>query len=113
MQITDHHQKSCQAGIMPAMPSACRRYIIDGESHIHKRSGLNYVLYGITAAYVILYIISLWFNSWRLESLHVNPMAGPSAHSLVRLGAAEHDAVVNKHQWWRIIAAPFLCAGAC
>ena len=50
-------------------------------------------------------------NGWSFENLKLNPMAGGSAATLTTLGAVDYDKVVNGHQWWRIVAASFVCSG--
>ena len=50
-------------------------------------------------------------NDWTFEDLKLNPMAGGTAATLTTLGAVDYDEIVYHHQWWRFIAAPFVCSG--
>jgi rhomboid protease GluP len=44
--------------------------------------------------------------------LHINNMVGPSARTLVELGAKETTRIVKEGEWWRLITSLFLSAGA-
>lgn len=78
-----------------------------------QRSLLPLLLLLTELAYIATYITSLGLNGWSFENLKLNPMAGSSASVLRSLGAVEYAQVVAGHQWWRILAAPFLCSGGC
>ncbi len=52
-------------------------------------------------------------NGWAFEDLKLNPMAGGSASTLTTIGAVNYDEIVYHHQWWRFLAAPFVCSGEC
>ena len=78
----------------------------------HKRRSLLPLLLLLTElAYIATYLTSMGLNDWTFESLKLNPMAGGSAATMRKLGAVDYDRVVNNHQWWRVLAAPFLCSG--
>ena len=99
----------------PCSPSGhrahCQRSEANGWEHTY--SPFHVTLYACTAAYVVLLIIAMWFGGWSFVPLHENPLGGTSAGSLVRLGALERDRIAgSQHQWWRLLAAPFLVAGA-
>lgn len=76
-----------------------------------KRSFLPALLLLTDLAWIATYLVSMGLNGWAFENLKLNPMAGGSAKTLTTLGAVDYDKVVNAHQWWRIVAAPFLCSG--
>lgn len=76
-----------------------------------KRSWLPLLLLLTDVAWIATYLVSMGLNGWAFENLKLNPMAGSSAKVLSTLGAVDYDKVVNAHQWWRIVAAPFLCSG--
>ena len=76
-----------------------------------KRSYLSLLLLLTDLAWIATYLASMGLNDWAFENLKLNPMAGGSARTLTTLGAVDYDRVVNAHQWWRIVAAPFLCSG--
>lgn len=76
-----------------------------------RRSLLPLLLLLTELAYIATYLTSMGLNDWTFESLKLNPMAGGSAATMRQLGAVDYDSVVSNHQWWRILAAPFLCSG--
>lgn len=78
-----------------------------------KRSFLPMLLLLTDLAWIATYLVSMGLNDWSFQNLKLNPMAGSSAEVLTSLGAVDYDKVVNGHQWWRIVAAPFLCSGQC
>uniref|UniRef100_A0A7S1BCQ0 rhomboid protease n=2 Tax=Corethron hystrix TaxID=216773 RepID=A0A7S1BCQ0_9STRA len=68
----------------------------------------SYTLMGV---FLVLLFTSLGLNDWLLESLAVNPMAGPSSETLLLLGAKSSDLIINGNQFWRLITPIFLQAG--
>ena len=76
-----------------------------------KRSALPLLLLLTEVAYIATYLTSMGLNGWAFEDLKLNPMAGGSAATLTTLGAVDYDEVVYHHQWWRFLAAPFVCSG--
>lgn len=54
---------------------------------------------------------SIAANGWTLEPFSVNPMLGPSAETLVSMGAKDSLLIVQKGEVWRIISAMVLHAG--
>ena len=76
-----------------------------------RRSFLGPLLLLTELAYIATYLTSMGLNDWTFESLKLNPMAGGTAETMRKLGAVDYDGIVNSHQWWRILAAPFLCSG--
>ena len=76
-----------------------------------KRSALPLLLLLTEVAYIATYLVSMGLNGWAFEDLKLNPMAGGSAATLSTLGAVDYDEVVYHHQWWRFLAAPFVCSG--
>lgn len=45
------------------------------------------------------------------QPFNENPLLGPSAKSLLRLGALESDLVTKAHEGWRLLTAMWLHAG--
>ena len=90
--------------------TVCRQYIQPVPA-AKKRSYLSLLLLLTDLAWIATYLASMGLNDWAFENLKLNPMAGGSARTLTTLGAVDYDRVVNGHEWWRIVAAPFLCSG--
>ena len=55
--------------------------------------------------------MSVAVNGWNVEPLSVNPMIGPSADTLIALGAKYSTLIVNENDIWRLITPMFLHAG--
>ena len=56
-------------------------------------------------------IASIAINDWSIESFSVNPMIGPSADTLVVMGAKDSALIVQYHEVWRLISPMVLHAG--
>lgn len=46
-----------------------------------------------------------------MEPLSVNPMIGPSAETLIRMGAKQTSLIVNRGEWYRLFSPMVLHAG--
>eukprot|EP00586_Coscinodiscus_wailesii_P004917 CAMPEP_0172487168 /NCGR_PEP_ID=MMETSP1066-20121228/16114_1 /TAXON_ID=671091 /ORGANISM="Coscinodiscus wailesii, Strain CCMP2513" /LENGTH=575 /DNA_ID=CAMNT_0013253599 /DNA_START=196 /DNA_END=1923 /DNA_ORIENTATION=- len=57
-------------------------------------------------------ITSIGLNGWKIEPMSINPMIGPSAETLVRMGAKKTDLIVIEGEWYRLFTPMFLHAGA-
>jgi len=67
--------------------------------------------YGLILICTIMMIVEFAANDWKMESLEVNPLIGPSAETLVDLGALDTPKIVNDGQWWRLVSPVILHAG--
>ena len=56
-------------------------------------------------------ILSIAINGWTLEAFTVNPMLGPSAETLVAMGAKDSLLIVQRGEVWRLMSAMVLHAG--
>merc|ERR1712176_380431 len=56
-------------------------------------------------------IASVAVNEWKIEPYSVNPMIGPSAETLLSLGAKESMLIVKENEIWRLVSAMVLHAG--
>lgn len=66
----------------------------------------------VALANIVLYIMSLWQNKWKMEPMTVNPWYGASADALTAVGASNPQLMWGaSKQWWRMFSAPFLPAG--
>lgn len=67
--------------------------------------------------YIILFLCtgfllaSIAINGWSVEPFSVNPMIGPSAETLVILGAKNSALIVEDKEVWRLLTAMVLHAG--
>lgn len=81
----------------------------------------------IAIAYTVIFIITMQQNDcpsnprkacllsslrrFAFQPFGENPLLGPSAKSLVRMGALESDLVTKAHEGWRLLTAIWLHAG--
>jgi len=56
-------------------------------------------------------ILSIGVNDWKVEPLSVNPMIGPSAETLIKVGAKKTSLIVQEKEWWRLVTPMVLHAG--
>lgn len=78
-----------------------------------KDSGLNqpFFTYTVMIVCTICMILSIGMNNWKFEPLTVNPMFGPSAQTLIDIGAKKTSLIVNEGEWYRLFTPMFLHAG--
>jgi len=78
-----------------------------------KSAGFNqpFFTYFLLVACTVMLIASIGVNGWKLEALSVNPMLGPSAGTLIKMGAKEAHLIVHEGEGWRLITPMFLHAG--
>ena len=78
-----------------------------------KNSGFNkpYFTYLLLFVCSAVLIVSVGVNGWNIESFSVNPMIGPSASTLISLGAKYSNMIVNQNDIWRLVTPMFLHAG--
>lgn len=60
---------------------------------------------------IFLTLHTVLLNDWKFEPLSVNPMIGPSAETLVRLGAKDSYLIVVQEEAWRLVSPMVLHAG--
>ena len=56
-------------------------------------------------------ILSIGVNGWTIEPLSVNPMIGPSAQTLIEVGAKKTSLIVQYNEWYRLFTPMVLHAG--
>ena len=59
----------------------------------------------------VVLIVSIALNGWIVEPIDVNPMIGPSAQTLIRMGAKDSYLIVNENEAWRLLSSTVLHAG--
>lgn len=67
--------------------------------------------YFLLAACTAVLVVSFWLNGWEVEPLSVNPMIGPSAETLLKMGAKQTSLIVNQGEWYRLFSPMVLHAG--
>jgi len=79
----------------------------------NKTSGSNrpFFTYFLLLVCTIMLIASIAVNGWKVAPLDENPMIGPSAETLVIMGAKDTNLIVNEHQEWRLLSSSVLHAG--
>ena len=56
-------------------------------------------------------IVSIALNGWKVEQMDVNPMIGPSADTLILMGAKDSYLIVSEKEIWRLLSSAILHAG--
>eukprot|EP00980_Cylindrotheca_fusiformis_P013505 scaffold3450_cov114-Cylindrotheca_fusiformis.AAC.10 len=112
------HLSSIRIDVEWAEDAAWRRangqpYLSWTDFDASKRKGVNrpFFTYFLLLACTVLLIASIALNGWVLEPLEVNPMIGPSAQNLIRMGAKDSYMIVNENEAWRLLSATLLHAG--
>lgn len=81
---------------------------VESKKRGYNRPFFVYLSMTICSIFMLLTII---MNGWKFESFRSNPMIGPSAETLVAMGAKDSFLIVQKNQLWRIISPIVLHAG--
>jgi membrane associated rhomboid family serine protease len=78
-----------------------------------KKRGVNrpFFTYFLLFTCTIFLIASIAVNGWVVEPLDVNAMIGPSAETLIRMGAKETSLIVHEGEAWRLFSSTVLHAG--
>lgn len=80
----------------------------ENKNRGNNRPYFTYILLFVCTAVMIA---SIAVNDWSIEPLDKNPMIGPSAETLVLMGAKESYLIVNEKEGWRLVTASVLHAG--
>jgi len=88
-------------------------YLSWGDFEKARAKGTNrpFFTYFILLFCTIMLIVSIGVNGWKVEPLSVNPMIGPSAQTLLQLGAKQSSLIVNEGEWYRLFSPMVLHAG--
>ncbi|GAX78621.1 hypothetical protein CEUSTIGMA_g6060.t1 [Chlamydomonas eustigma] len=65
----------------------------------------------ISVAQISLLLTSMYFNDWVFEDLVNNPLLGPGAEALSKIGGTYGPSLSSGHQYWRLAVSPFVGAG--
>ena len=112
------HLSGIRTDIEWAEDAAWRRanhvpYLSWADFEAAKATGFNqpFFTYIVMAVCTACLIWSIQANGWKVESISLNPMIGPSAQTLIYVGAKQTSLIVNDNQWWRLVTPIFLHAG--
>ena len=112
-KATDTYISPLTYSVAIILTCTMRRYCAWAEFEASKNQGFNRPLF----TYFILFICtgvliaSIGVNGWKVEPVSINPMIGPSAETLVQLGAKETFLIVNENEAWRLVSPMVLHAG--
>lgn len=67
--------------------------------------------YGFIFICSIMMIVEFGVNGWKVEPMDVNPMVGPSADTLIKVGARDTTLIVEDSEWYRLFSPLILHAG--
>eukprot|EP00594_Rhizosolenia_setigera_P015592 CAMPEP_0178960992 /NCGR_PEP_ID=MMETSP0789-20121207/13364_1 /TAXON_ID=3005 /ORGANISM="Rhizosolenia setigera, Strain CCMP 1694" /LENGTH=428 /DNA_ID=CAMNT_0020644587 /DNA_START=145 /DNA_END=1431 /DNA_ORIENTATION=+ len=67
--------------------------------------------YLIVIVSTVMMFVAMSKNMWKIEPISTNPMIGPSAQTLIGLGAKYTDYIVNQGQYYRLVTPMILHAG--
>lgn len=75
-----------------------------------KKTGSNrpYFTYFLLVVCTIVMFASIAVNDWSVEPIDENPLIGPSAETLILMGAKESYLIVEQREGWRLITSSFL-----
>lgn len=112
------HLASIRMDLEWAEDAAWRRahdepYLSWQDFEMKRTKGANrpFFTYFILVFCTVMLITSIGVNGWKVEPLSVNPMVGPSASTLLSLGAKQSALIVNEGQWYRLFSPMVLHAG--
>lgn len=93
--------------------STLQRYLSWTDFDSNKKRGRNrpFFVYTICTICTLVMIASIAVNEWSFEPLDQNPMIGPSAETLLRMGAKDSYLIVNENEAWRLLSSTVLHAG--
>jgi membrane associated rhomboid family serine protease len=112
------HLSAIRIDVQWAEDAAWRR--ANGEPYLSwadfdesKKGGKNrpYFTYVLLFVCTANMIASIAANDWTVESLDENPMIGPSAATLIRMGAKDSYLIVHAGEGWRLLTSTILHAG--
>jgi len=112
------HLASIRTDLEWAEDAAWRRqndepYLSWGDFNLARTKGSNrsFFTYALLLICTVMMTVSFAFNGWEIEPLSINPMIGPSAETLLDLGAKQSSLIIIQGEWWRLFTPMFLHAG--
>lgn len=88
-------------------------YLSWADFDASKKGGSNrpFFTYLLLLVCTLVMIVSIAMNGWSFAPLDQNPMIGPSAATLLRMGAKDSYLIVNNNEAWRLLSSTVLHAG--
>jgi membrane associated rhomboid family serine protease len=112
------HLASVRIDCQWAEDSALRRangdsYLSWAEFDESKKGGSNrpYFTYILLVLCTVIMIATIAMNGFKVEPLGENPMIGPSAQTLIKMGAKDSQKIVVEDEGWRLLSSTMLHAG--
>jgi membrane associated rhomboid family serine protease len=112
------HLASVRIDCQWAEDSALRRangdsYRSWAEFDESKKGGSNrpYFTYFLLFVCTAIMIVSIALNGFKVEPISDNPMIGPSAQTLIKMGAKDSHLIVVEDEGWRLLTSTLLHAG--
>lgn len=84
---------------------------VDFDASKKKGSNRPFFTYILLFICTLVMISSIAMNEWSFEPLDQNPMIGPSAETLLRMGAKDSYLIVKENGAWRLLSSTVLHAG--
>lgn len=75
------------------------------------RSNRPVFTYFVLTVCTVIMIASISMNGWKVEPISDNPMIGPSAETLIKMGAKQTKLIVEESEGWRLMSSAVLHAG--
>ncbi|GFR42022.1 hypothetical protein Agub_g2838 [Astrephomene gubernaculifera] len=80
---------------------------------LRRRQRVFTLLYNMLAVGELVYfIVGLYLIDWQVADLRDNPLLGPGALGIVKLGGTHTQRIIERHQYWRLVSSLFHNAGA-
>jgi len=88
-------------------------YLSWSDFEATRKEGFNkpFFTYILLVVCTTMLIVSIGVNGWIIEPLSENPMIGPSAQTLLDMGAKKTSLIVDDGEWYRLFSPMFLHAG--
>jgi membrane associated rhomboid family serine protease len=83
----------------------------DFEAEKARGLGRPYLTYFLVIACSAMMLVAFHVGGWKFETFDVNPLAGPNAGALLKVGAMNTQTAMQDGSWYRLVTPIFLHAG--
>lgn len=132
VQIKVHQWRNGNTAVHPVEMTATRVNPSSGPAFSrdlkHLTKWVPWLIPSIVVANVVMFLVTMYINNcpedgavykcvarflgrFSFQPFKENPLLGPSAYTLERLGALDRQKVVHEHQGWRLLTCIWLHAG--